>query len=116
MPRIARDARYEWLLLQSIYSIFERSLPPVNNTGVAKLKLHLVQGQANQYMTKKDFRRFLDALKNLLGIFESFVDLDVVDQAPKVVSDPNAPEVVKEQAEVGLPACQVTNSQLLANV
>jgi hypothetical protein len=101
MPRIARDARYEWLLLQSVYSIFERSLPPVNNTEKAKLKLHLVQGQANQYMTKKDFRRFLDALKNLLDIFESFVNSDLADKASQAVSDPNAPEVAKAQAEVG---------------
>jgi len=93
MPRIEKDARSEWLLLQSIYPVFERKLPSINDTGnvvsmpgveggKAKLQLHLVQ--ANRYITKNDFHRFLNALSTVLKVFEAFVDEDFVQQIEEI--------------------------------
>ncbi|CAM1505661.1 Fc.00g112980.m01.CDS01 [Cosmosporella sp. VM-42] len=96
--RILVNAKAQWHLLTSVYPLFKESLPHIEDVpkdyghypavqnaisrirfDVRAIPLQLQRVQLSQYLTKRDFDRFMLALNALLLVFESFIDSDIQD-------------------------------------
>jgi hypothetical protein len=88
------DALYEWLLLESVYPLFERNFPSIERVpprpgqghrnvnlhfNLRKDKLELKRVRTTQYITSAEFRDFTKILKNILKCLENFVDKGLAD-------------------------------------